>query len=387
MKKAVDHQRLQQQFEFEVYPKRDVTFVRGEGCLVWDETGKEYLDCAAGHGVANVGHCNPAVVEAIREQAGKLITCPGTYYNDAKAQLLEKLASITPEGLNRSFLCNSGAEAIEAAIKFARATTGRKNFVCANRSFHGRTLGALSATFNHAYRDPFEPLLPGFTFSPYNNINALEQAVTNETAAVVLEPVLGEGGVYVGDHEYLQAARDRCTQTGALLIFDEIQTGFCRTGRMFASMHAGVIPDIMCVAKAIAGGLPMGAAICGERIEVSIGLHGSTFGGNPLCCAAANAAIDYMMAHQLDVKAASLGSDLMNRLRERNLSKVREIRGVGLMIGVELRSKARPIVMQLLEEGIITLPTGATVIRLLPPLTITPNQINQLSERLLSHLH
>ena len=303
-----------------------------------------------------------------------------------KAQLLEKLASITPEGLDRSFLCNSGAEAIEAAIKFARATTGRKEFVCANRAFHGRTLGALSATFNKAYKEPFEPLVPGFTFAPYNNVDALRRAVTKGTAAVVLEPVLGEGGVYIGDQEYLQAVRELCNKIGALLIFDEIQTGFCRTGRMFASMHTGVIPDIMCVAKAIAGGLPMGAVICGERVEVSIGSHGSTFGGNPLCCAAANAAIDYMVAHRLDVQAASLGSKLVNRLRNRNLSKVREIRGIGLMIGIELRTKARPIVIQLLEKGIITLPTGATVIRLLPPLTITQDEIDRLEQHLVDAL-
>ncbi len=382
MNTAIDYQQLQRQYELEVYPKRDVTFVRGEGCLVWDDTGKEYLDCAAGHGVANVGHCNPAVVEAIREQAGKLITCPGTYYNDAKAQLIEKLASITPDGLNRSFLCNSGAESIEAAIKFARATTGRTNFVCANRSFHGRTLGALSATFNHAYKNPFEPLVAGFEFVSYNNIDALAAAVTKDTAAVILEPVQGEGGVHIGDPAYLQAARRICDDTGTLLIFDEIQTGFCRTGRMFASMHAGVTADMMCVAKAIAGGLPMGAVVCGDRVEISIGSHGSTFGGNPLCCAAANAAINYMIDHRLDEQAAKLGEMLVRRLSERNLSKVREIRGIGLMIGIELRTKARPFVMQLLEEGIITLPTGATVVRLLPPLTITPQQIESVEQAL-----
>ncbi len=384
MNTATDYQQIQQRYEFDVYPKRDITFVRGEGCRVWDDTGKEYLDCAAGHGVVNVGHCNTAVVEAIQRQAEKLITCPGTYYNDAKAQLLEKLASITPDGLNRSFLCNSGAEAIEAAIKFARATTGRTKFVCANRSFHGRTMGALSATFSKAYKDSFEPLVPGFEFTPYNNIEALGAAVTNETAAVILEPVLGEGGVYVGDHDYLQAARNICDKSGALLIFDEIQTGFCRTGKMFASMHAEVIPDMMCVAKAIAGGLPMGAVICGQKVEVSIGSHGSTFGGNPICCAAANAAIEYMVANKLDENAASLGSQLVTRLNDANLSRVREIRGVGLMIGIELRTKARPFVMQLLEEGVITLPTGATVIRLLPPLTITQEEITHLEERLTS---
>lgn len=382
----IDYRELQKQYEFDVYPKRDLVLVRGSGSRVWDSKGKEYLDCATGHGVASLGHCNEAVVAAVRAQVDRLITCPGTYYNDTRARLLEKLAAIAPGPLNRSFLCNSGAEAMEAALKFARITTGRTEFVCANRAFHGRTFGALSATFNQAYRQGFEPLVPGFRFAAFNNSDALSGAVTDETAAVILEVVQGEGGVHPADPDYLRSARRCCDERGALLILDEIQTGFCRTGRMFACMHAGVVPDMLCVAKAIAGGLPMGAVICGERIEVARGKHGSTFGGNPLCCAAACAAIDYMVEHRLDEQAAAKGADLIQRIRDAALPIVREVRGLGLMIGIELRTRVKPYVLELLDRGVITLPGGTTVIRLLPPLTISDEDIDTVVNALLDVL-
>lgn len=382
----IDYRKLQKQYEFDVYPKRDLVLVRGSGSRVWDSEGKEYIDCAAGHGVASLGHCNEVVVAAVRAQVDRLITCPGTYFNDTRARLLEKLAAIAPGHLNRSFLCNSGAEAMEAALKFARITTGRTEFVCANRAFHGRTFGALSATFNPAYRQGFEPLVPGFRFAAFNNSDALRDAVTDETAAVILEVVQGEGGVHPADPEYLRSARQRCDERGALLILDEIQSGFCRTGRMFACMHAGVVPDMLCVAKAIAGGLPMGAVVCGERIAVATGKHGSTFGGNPLCCAAACAAIDYMVEHRLDEQAAAKGAALIQRIRDAALPIVREVRGLGLMIGIELRMRVKPYVLELLDRGVITLPAGATVIRLLPPLTISGEDIDAVVDVLLDVL-
>lgn len=379
---TIDYRELQARHEFDVYPKRDIVLVRGQASRLWDADGKEYLDCAGGHGVVSLGHCNPAIVEAIRTQAERLITCPGTYYNDVKARLLEKLASIAPPGLDRAFLCNSGTEAIEAAIKFARMCTGRTKFVCAQRSFHGRTMGSLSATFNPDYRKPFEPLVPGFDFVPFNNLEALSAAITEETAAVMLEVVQGEGGVHVGTAEYLAGARDICNQRGALLIIDEIQSGFCRTGRMFASMHFDLAPDVLCVAKAIAGGLPMGAVLCSRRIEPQIGKHGSTFGGNPLCCAAGIAAIDFMLEHRLDEQSAAKGAYLVDRLRQAEIPVVREVRGLGLMVGVELRTRARPYVQALLDRGLIVLPTGATVIRLLPPLVIEMAEIDSVVDRL-----
>jgi acetylornithine/LysW-gamma-L-lysine aminotransferase len=386
METAIDYRELQARYEFDVYPKRDVVLVRGQGSRLWDSDSKEYLDCAGGHGVVSLGHCNPVIVEAVRAQSERLITCPGTYYNDVKARLLEKLASVAPAGLDRAFLCNSGTEAIEGAIKFARMCTGRTKFVCAQRSFHGRTMGSLSATFNPDYRKPFEPLVPGFYFVPYNNLDALSAAVTEETAAVMLEVVQGEGGVHVGTTEFLAGARNICDQRGALLIIDEIQSGFCRTGRMFACMHSGISPDICCVAKAIAGGLPMGAVLCSQRLEAQIGKHGSTFGGNPLCCAAAIAAIDFMLEHRLDEQAAAKGAYLADRIRQPEIAVVREVRGLGLMIGVELRTRARPYVQALLDRGLIVLPTGATVIRLLPPLVIEMAEIDAVVERLVDGL-
>ena len=241
----------QDRFELNVYPKRNLVLVRGEGSRVWDADGREYLDLATGHGVASLGHCNPIVVAAIREQAGKLITCPGTCYNDVRAAALKKLVEVAPKDLTRAFLCNSGSEAIEAAIKFARLTTGRTKFLAANRAFHGRTLGALSATFDRKHREDFQPLVPGFAFVAFNKLDAMDQAVDDDTAGVMIEVVQGEGGVHPADPSYLEGIRRLCSERGALLIIDEIQTGFCRTGRMFACMHSGVSPDIMTVAKAI----------------------------------------------------------------------------------------------------------------------------------------
>ncbi|MFI5341772.1 MAG: aspartate aminotransferase family protein [Candidatus Methylomirabilales bacterium] len=245
-------------FSVGVYQKRDVAIVRGQAARVWDETGREYIDCVAGVGVANVGHCNPAVVKAIQDQATRLITCNELFYNDARTQCLERLNRITPEGIDRFFLCNSGTEAVEGAIKFARMATGRKRVVAAMRGFHGKTLGSLSATWDKKYRDPFAPLVPDFVHAAYNNVADFEKAIDDQTAAVILEPVQGEGGVRPASAEFFQAVRKACDDRGVLFIIDEIQTGFGRTGRMFACEHLGVLPDILTMAKGIAGGIPMG---------------------------------------------------------------------------------------------------------------------------------
>jgi acetylornithine/LysW-gamma-L-lysine aminotransferase len=375
---------FEQTYGFEVFPKRDVTVVRGEGATLWDEYGKSYIDCTAGVGVANIGHANPQVAAAIATQSRKLITCPGVFYNDTRARLLEKLASVAPPGLQRAFLCNSGSESVEAAIKFARHTTGRSNFVCAMRGFHGRTLGALSAT--HKYRAEFEPLLDGFSFVPFNNGDKLVDAVSNDTAAVILELVQGEGGVRVADEEYVTAARQLCDRRGALLIVDEVQTGFCRTGRMFACEHFELQPDILCLAKGIAGGIPMGAVLCGEAVAAAVGMHGSTFGGNPLACAAALAAIDYMLENDLAAQAAHKGEHLANRLQQLRSDKVREVRHLGLMIGIELKGKAQPYLTDLMERGVLALLAGSTVIRLLPPLVISLEQLDAVADALVDVL-
>lgn len=365
-----DFKQLEQTYEFDVYPKRQIVLVRGKNAKVWDSEGREYIDCVAGHGVANIGHCNDRVIEALERQARQLMNCPGTFYNDARARLLEKLVSIAPKSLQRAFLCNSGAEAVEAAIKFARFTTKRKEFICAMRGFHGRTLGALSATFNPEYRKDFEPIVPGFQYVPFNNFEKLTEKVNAQTAGVILEIVQGEGGVHVGDKDYFLRVRKLCDERNLLLIVDEVQTGFCRTGKMFASNHFDLEPDILCVAKAIAGGLPMGAVLCSGKIEAPVGKHGSTFGGNPLVCATASAAIDYMMETRLDEQAREKGDYFVAKLKEHSFANLREIRHLGLMIGVELKEKSTPYLVKLMEGGVLALPAGPTVLRFLPPLTI-----------------
>src|SRR5688572_7704710 len=235
-----------------VYAKQSIAIVRGQGASLFDAEDVEYLDCSSGHGVANLGHAHPKIAEAVSKQASTLITLFETFPNDQRALLMQKLANLIP-GLDRVFFCNSGTESVEAALKFARISTGRKNIVATMRAFHGRTYGSLSATFNKKYREGFEPLVPGFSHVPYNNIEALENVVTEETAAVILEVIQGEGGVYPANPDYIHAARQICDARGALLIVDEIQSGFGRTGTMFAIEHYGVTPDLLTCAKSLAG--------------------------------------------------------------------------------------------------------------------------------------
>lgn len=363
-----------------VYAKHEVAFVRGKGARLWDHEGREYIDCMAGHGVANLGHAHPKVVEAIAAQAGQLITCPEAYYNDRRAELMEKLGGLLPE-IGRVFLCNSGTEAVEAALKFARISTGRTKIIAAMRGFHGRTMGALSATWNKRYREAFEPLVPGFAHVPYNNLAALDEAIDRETAAVILEVVQGEGGVHVGEGSYLQGAQRLCLERGALLIIDEVQTGFGRTGKLLAVEHFNLNPDLLCLAKSIAGGLPMGAVLIGPRVEnLSPGMHATTFGGNPLACAASLAAFEVMETENLADQAAKKGEALLNRIREIQSPAIRDVRGLGLMIGVEIRQKVAPYLQAMADKGVIALPAGMTVIRLLPPLVIEEEQVERVVE-------
>jgi len=362
-----------------VYAKQTLTIVRGQGASLFDADGVEYLDCSSGHGVANLGHAHPKVAEALYKQANTLVTLFETFPNDQRAALMEKITALVP-GLDRVFFCNSGTEAVEASFKFARISTGRKNFIAANRAFHGRTFGSLSATFNKKYREGFEPLLPGVSHVSYNNVEALDKAVNEETAAVILEAAQGEGGVHPASAEYMQAARRICDERGALLIVDEIQTGFGRTGRMFAVQHFDVTPDLLTCAKSLAGGVPMGAALIGANVKnLTPGVHGSTFGGNPLSCAAANAALDAMMEENLPAQAAAKGAYLMEKLKKIQSPNIREVRGLGLMVGIEMKQKAAGYLKALQEKKIIALNAGMTVIRLLPPLVITYEQIDHLT--------
>ena len=316
--------------------------------------------------------------------------CPGIFRNDQRARLLAKLTSLAPEGLTRAFLCNSGAEAVEAAIKFARLATGRVRVVAAVRGFHGRTMGALSATFSKKYREPFAPLDPGVSFVPFDDAAKLRAAVLAEAeapdggvAAVLLEPVQGEGGVRLPGEGYLRAVREACDEAGALMILDEVQTGFCRTGRMFACEHYGAAPDLMCLAKAVGGGVPLGAVLANDKVPPAVSLHGTTSAGSPLACAAALAAIRFMEERDLAARARKLGAFFRERFANRPpCARVRAVRQIGLMIGIELRERCRPYLDALARRGVLALPAGATVIRLLPPLVVTEEQLVQVVEAL-----
>lgn len=374
----MDFYEIETKYGAGVYAKQQLSIVRGQGASLFDVDGNEYLDCSSGHGVANLGHAHPKVAAAIAEQAAMLITLFESFPNDKRAALTQKMTSLVP-GLERVFLCNSGTEAVEAALKFARISTGRSNIVAAMRAFHGRTFGSLSATFNKKYRQGVEPLVPGFSHVPYNNIESLETAVTAETAAVILETIQGEGGIYPADADYLQAARRICDEHGALLILDEIQSGFGRTGKMFAAQHYDVAPDLLCCAKSLAGGVPIGAVLIGEKVQnLTPGVHGSTFGGNPLSCAAALAALAAIEEEDLAGQAAEKGAYLMERLRKIESPLIREVRGMGLMVGIELKQKVAPYLKALQERNIIALNAGMTVLRLLPPLVISYEQIDRL---------
>ena len=365
------------------YPKRPIALVRGQGARVWDADGREYIDCIAGHGVASLGHCHPAVTAAIQEQSELLVTCSEVFYNDQRAGLLAELTAHIPGDLNRVFLCNSGAESVEGAVKVARLFTGRSGVVATMRSFHGRTLGALSATWNEKYRKPFAPLVPGFSHVPFNDLEAMEKAITDDTAAVLVEVVQGEGGVRPGDADYFRGLRRLCDDRGALLIVDEIQTGLGRTGCWFAFEHVDITPDVLCLGKALGGGLPMGAVVWRETLgTLPTGVHGSTFGGNPLVCAASRAVLHTLADEDLPARAARLGQEFMAGLRAIQSPLVREVRGWGLIVGIELRQRVTPVLKELMERGVLALPAGPTVLRFLPPLVIEEAELQLVLETL-----
>ena len=366
---------LEQRYELSVYPRRDIVLVSGKGARLYDEQGREYIDCASNVGVSNIGHGHVAVAKAIYEQYLALGNCYSMFYNPVRARLAEKLAKLAPGNLNRVFFCNSGAEAIEGALKFARSTTGRPEIISAMRGFHGKTMGALAATWGPEYQKPFAPMMPGIKHVPFNNFAKLETALSEETAAVLLEIVQGEGGVRIGDKDYFRQVRELCNSKGVMLIIDEVQTGFGRTGAMFACEQF-VTPDLLCLAKSLAGGIPMGAVLCNDGIKVPVKSHTSTFGGNPTACAAALASLEVIEQEGLIENAETLGNYLMEQLRGIESKKIREVRGLGLMIGIELKEKAGPYVQRLMEKGVIVLLAGATVIRLLPPLVISREEID-----------
>lgn len=381
-----DYKALIQNYEVDVYPRREVTLIKGKGARLWDDVGNEYIDMAAGISVANIGHANQKVVEAVSKQAATLITCPNTFYNDQKALFLEKLFEVAPKNFTRAFLTNSGTEAMEAAIKFARLNTKKTKFIAAMKGFHGRTLGALSATYKNEYREGFGPLVPGFSHVPFNNFEKLAADVDDDTAGIILEPVQGEGGINIGQKEYFQKVRQLCDEKNIMLIIDEIQTGFCRTGKMFAIEHLEIEADMMTVAKSIAGGFPMGALLCNDKIKIDKSKHGSTFGGNPLACAAGIASIEFMIENKLWEEAEAKGNYFKEKLVKHQLSKIREIRIIGLMIGIELKDKVQPVLNELLARNIIALPAGTTVLRMLPPLVIGYEELDTAIQKIVEVL-
>jgi acetylornithine/LysW-gamma-L-lysine aminotransferase len=364
-----------------VFSEKPIEIESGEGAYLYGADGTEYLDFGASYAVATLGHSHPAVTAAVQEQIERLTYVQASYPVEVRTELYEKLAALGPGDVDNVWLCNSGTEANEAAMKFARSATGRSKIVATKRGFHGRTLGALAMTWKDKYKKPFEPLAGGIEFVPYGDSEALEAAVDEETAAVFLEPVQGEGGIHPAPTEYLRTAREATDDAGAALVFDEIQTGVGRTGSLWACDGVGVEPDILTAAKGIANGLPLGATLVKDWIAEDCGNHGSTFSGGPVVCAAANATLDTVVDEDVPGNAAAVGEYLRSELEaavaEHDLP-VREIRGVGLMIGVEVKRGANRVLKNLaLSEQVLALPAGRTVVRLLPPLTIDEAHADQ----------
>ncbi len=362
-------------YVMQTYGRQPLVLSEGKGAVVRDIYGKEYIDCVAGIAVNNVGHCHPAVIRAIQAQAEKLLHVSNLYYTEIQAELAEALVSVT--GMERVFFCNSGAEAVEAAMKLARIASGKSAFVAAEHSFHGRTIGALSVTHKSIYRDPFMPPVSSeTTFVPYSNADAVRQAISGNTAAVILEPIQGEGGVNIPNPEYLKEVREICDETGTFLIFDEVQTGFGRTGTWFCKDQFGVEPDIMSMAKAIGGGFPMGAIAARNGLSFERGQHASTFGGGPLACAAALASIEVIREEGLLKRSKDNGAYFMGKLKNMEREDVVEVRGKGLMIGVEIKHPCSQFVDFAREYGVLVNCTSDSVLRLVPPLVITKDQID-----------
>jgi len=367
-----------------VYAKRPVVIVKGSGDLLWDKDGKEYIDCTGSYGSCIVGYCHPKVVEAIKNQSEKLTSCHGFMYNDSRSELLQRIAKIAPEGLDRVFLSNSGAEAVECALKLARKYTGKKEIIAMMGAYHGKTLGALSITWDKKYREPFMPLVPQVKHVPFGNIEKLQEVISNDTAAVITEPIQGEGGVRFPPNGFLEQLRELCNEKEILLIIDEIQTGFGRTGKLFAFQHFGIVPDITCLAKGVAGGIPIGLTLSKNEImsSLKVGEHSTTYGGNPLACAAAAATIDILEQENLPEKARAQGEYLVSKLDQLrdDHAIIREVRGLGLMIGVEMRFEVIDIILGSLERGVLMLDAGRNVLRFLPPLVITRTHIDRAIE-------
>ena len=357
-----------------LYQRFPINISKGKGSLVWDVSGKEYIDCMGGYGVALIGHCNDRVVNAIKNQSEKLITCHMSIYNNTRLEFLEKISKISPKKLSKVFFSNSGAESTESALKFSRKFTGKSGVIAMTGGYHGKTFGALSVTHNEKYRKSFQPLLEGVKFVPYSNPSKIEESLDNSIGTVIVEPIQGETGIIVPSDGTLQQIRKICDQNNLVLIFDEIQTGLGRTGKMWAGEHWSTTPDIMCLAKGIAGGLPMGLTLCKPEIldAMKVGEHSSTFAGNPLSCSAGIATIESIIEENLVENAAKVGNIFKNGLFQlkENHRIVRDVRGLGLMLALELRFDVKDVLFEGIKEGLLMLYSGRNIIRLLPPLVL-----------------
>ncbi len=374
---------LEKAHHTKLFSKRDFVITKGSGALLYDGKGNEYIDCVAGHAVLNIGHSHPKFIAAIKKQLENVVMVPPGFPVEERAKLLENLAEITPKPLTQSFLCNSGTESIETALKVILAVNREKSnpeIIAFKRDFHGRTLGSLAMTHNMKYRKPFLSWLsPNVKFASHGNIQSVRELVNENTVAIFCELIQGEGGIHLVPDDFPKALRELCDEKDLILVIDEVQTGFGRTGKMFSFEHYNIIPDIICVAKAIAGGLPMGATIASEDLynKFQEGEHGTTFGGNPIVCAAANAVIDIIKEERLIDNSALQGEKILKDLNtlaeESNL--IRTVRGKGLMIGVEYKKKVKELIKKAEEMYVLVLNAGLTVIRLLPPLVINDSQV------------
>jgi acetylornithine/LysW-gamma-L-lysine aminotransferase len=371
-------------FLINLYQRFPVTIERAQGATIWDTSGKEYIDCMGGYGVAIIGHCNKDVINAITLQINKVMVCHMSTYNDSRLQFLSRLKSIAPENLNKIFFSNSGAESIEAALKFSRKFSQKSGIISMYGGYHGKTFGALSVTYNSKYRKSFNPLLEGIKFVPFGDISSLIDAIDETIGTVILEPIQGESGIIMPPDGYVKAVREICNEKKLVLIFDEIQTGLGRTGKMWAGQNWSAVPDIMCIAKGVAAGVPAGVTFVKDEIAkcMNLGEHSSTFAGNPIACSAGSATIDTIIKEDLVRKASDTGTYFKKKLVELKEKHpiVRDVRGMGMMLALESRFDVRDLLMDGIKNGLLMLYSGRTIIRLLPPLVMDKTQVSRAIE-------
>jgi LysW-gamma-L-lysine/LysW-L-ornithine aminotransferase len=364
-----------------VYQRFPITVERGDGATIWDADGKKYIDCMGGYGVGIIGYSNKKVIAEIEEQLKKIMVCHMSVYNNCRLRFLRKLTHIAPPGVTKIFFSNSGAESVEAALKFARKYSQKPGIISMYGGYHGKTFGALSVTHNAKYRKSFVPLLDHIKFIPYRNVGSLIDAIDDKTGTVILEPIQGETGVILPPDGFLNSVRKICDEKNVVLIFDEIQTGLGRTGKMWAGEHWETVPDIMCIAKGIAAGIPMGVTFLKPKIAeaMRVGEHSSTFAGNPIACAAGNAVLDVISEGNLVKRAAEIGNHFkcgLLELKERH-PIIREVRGLGMMLAMEMRFDVRDILLDGIKNGLLMLYSGRNIIRLLPPLIMDKGMVDQ----------